>query len=52
MNEADHLRERARACQRMARATNLAYAIKQLEAQAAEFERQAADLEARAASFR
>jgi hypothetical protein len=52
MNEADHLRERARGCHRLALATKFTYAVKQLEAQAAEFERRAASLEARGASLR
>jgi hypothetical protein len=52
MNEVDYLRDRARNCYRMARSIKLPNAIRQLEAQAAEFDRQAAVLEARMASLR
>lgn len=52
MNEADYLRERARSCLEAARSTALPHAIRQLEAQAAEFRRQAAVLEARLAALK
>jgi len=51
-SESEYLRERARNCYRMARATRLPNAIRQFEQQAAEFDRQAAELEARMASLR
>ena len=52
MDEAEHLRERARSCHRIARSLGLPSAVRQLEERAAEFERQAADLESRLANLR
>jgi hypothetical protein len=50
MSEIDYLRDRARACRKIARATTMPRELARLEACAADFDRQALVLEARLAS--